>query len=134
MNSYIPIPLILMTLMSVRSVEAAAEKAIPAKDTIVLQRVPVPGAGWEMGMGIAEFPPNSAKPRQVATGPEVCYVREGEVVVQISGQPARTFHAGETFQLPANVGHVTTVGPAGAVVVATWAHIPGKQFNIPMPN
>jgi hypothetical protein len=56
MNSYIPIPLILMTLMSVRSVEAAAEKAIPAKDTIVLQRVPVPGTGWEMGMGIAEFP------------------------------------------------------------------------------
>ena len=40
MSCYIPIPLILMTLMSVRSVEAAAEKAIPAKDTIVLQRIP----------------------------------------------------------------------------------------------
>ena len=87
-----------------------------------------------MGMGIAEFPPNSAKPRQKASGPEVCFVSEGDVTVQIAGQPAKTFHAGETFQLPANIVHVTTAGPAGAVVVATWAHIPGKQFNIPVPN
>ncbi|MHB8485575.1 MAG: cupin domain-containing protein [Candidatus Acidiferrales bacterium] len=53
-----------------------------------------------MGMGIAEFPPDAAKPRQKATGPEVCYVLEGEVTVKIEGQPAKIFDAGETFQIP----------------------------------
>ena len=127
------IPLVLVTLMSTQAVEAA-DKPPPAKDTVVMQRVPLPGTDWEVGMGIAEFPPNSAKPRQKAIGPEVCFVSKGEVTVQIAGQPAKTFHAGETFQLPANVVHVTTAGPAGAEVVATWAGIPGKQFNTPVPD
>lgn len=87
-----------------------------------------------MGMGIAEFPPNAAKPLHKATGPEVCYVLQGEVTVQIEGQPAKIFHEGETFQLPANVVHVTTAGPAGAKVVATWVYVPGKQFNIPVAH
>jgi hypothetical protein len=53
-------------------------------------------------MGIAEFPPNSATPRQKAAGPEGAYVVEGEVAVQIEEQPAKVFRAGETFQLPAD--------------------------------
>ena len=31
--------------------------------------------------------------------------------MQISGKPATTFYAGETFQLPANIVHVETAGP-----------------------
>lgn len=114
---------------------AHATSAAPAaKDTVVLQRVPVPGTDREMGMGIAEFPPNAAKPRHKATGPEVFYVLEGEVTVQIEGQPAHVVHAGESVQLPANVVHVTTAGPAGAKVVATWVWVPGKPFNIAVPD
>ena len=30
--------------------------------------------------------------------------------------------------------HVTTAGPAGAKVVATWAWVPGKPFNIRVPG
>lgn len=112
----------------------AASTAPTAKDTVVLQRVPVPGTDREMGMGIAEFPPNAAKPRHKATGPEVFYVLEGEVTVQIEGQPARVVHAGESVKLPANVVHVTTAGPAGAKVVATWVWVPGKPFNIAVPD
>lgn len=116
------------------SVEAATDVPPAAKETVVLQRVPVPATDREMGMGIAEFPPNSAKPRQKATGPEVCYVLDGEVTVQIDGQSTRVIRAGESFQLPANVVHVTTAGPAGARVLAVWVHTPGKQFNIPAPT
>lgn len=112
----------------------AAGTAPAAKDTVVLQRVPVPGTDREMGMGIAEFPPNAAKPRHKATGPEVFYVLEGEVTVQIEGRPARVVHAGESVKLPANVVHVTTAGPAGAKVVATWVWVPGKPFNIAVPD
>ncbi|TDY51624.1 Cupin domain-containing protein [Paraburkholderia rhizosphaerae] len=82
-------------------------------------------------MGIAEFPPNAAKPRHKATGPELCYVLEGEVYVTIEGQQTQVFHAGDTFQLPANVVHLTSAGPSGATVLAAWVHTPGKAFNVP---
>jgi len=112
----------------------AAEKPPAAKETLVIQRVPIPGTDREMGMGIAEFPPNSAKPRQKATGPEVVYVLAGELTVQVEGQPAKVVHAGESWRMPANVVHMTTAGPAGAKVVATWVWVPGRQFNILAPN
>ena len=118
---------------AVQSVKSA-DKAPAAKETVVLQRVSVTGTDRELGMGIAEFPPNSAKPRQKAAGPEVVYVLEGEVTVQIEGQPTKVFRAGETFQFPADVIHHTTAGPAGAKVVATWVHIPGEQFNFPVSD
>ena len=122
--------LFLLTLIGVQSVDAA-DKAPAAKDTVVLQRVPIPGTDREMGMGIAEFPPNASKPRHRATGPEVAYVLEGEVTVQVEGRPATVVHAGESYRMPANVVHVTTAGSTGAKVLATWAWTPGKPFNIP---
>lgn len=133
MNSYCCLPVVLVALMAAQPIEAADE-APAARDTVVLQRVPVPGTDREMGMGIAEFPPNAAKPHQKAIGPETCYVLEGEVTVRIAGRPGRLFHAGETFQLPADVVHRTTAGPAGAKLIASWVYVPGKQFNIPVPN
>ncbi|WP_186151369.1 cupin domain-containing protein [Burkholderia gladioli] len=110
----------------------AADAAPPeARETVVLQRVPVPDTDREMGMGVAVFPPNASKPRHKASGPELCYVLEGEVTVRVDEQPPRRFRAGETFQLPADVVHVTTAGPTGAKVVAAWVHTPGKPFNLP---
>ncbi|WP_230684395.1 cupin domain-containing protein [Burkholderia cepacia] len=125
--------LVLAALVTAPSVQAAGS-APDSKPTIVLQRVPVPNTDREMGMGIAEFPPNAAKPRHAATGPELCYVLEGDVTVQLDGQPPKVFHAGETFRLPAGVVHVTRAGPAGAKVVAAWVHTPGQPFNLPAPN
>ena len=123
------LPLILSALVCVQPVEAA-DSAPAAKDTVVLQRVPVPGTDREMGMGIAEFPPNASKPRHKATGPEVAYVLEGEVTVQVDGQPTQVVRAGESYRMPAGVVHVTSAGPAGAKVLATWAWVPGKPFNV----
>jgi quercetin dioxygenase-like cupin family protein len=127
------LPLVLLAVMSVQPV-GAANKAPAAKDTVVLQRVPVPGTDHEMGLGVAQFPPNASKPRHKATGPEVVYVLEGELTVQVDKQPTKIVHAGESYQMPANVVHVTTAGPAGAKVVATWAWVPGQPFNIVVPD
>jgi quercetin dioxygenase-like cupin family protein len=108
----------------------ADDQAPPAKGTVVLQRVPVLGTG----MGIAEFPPNGSKPWHKAIGPEVAYVLEGEVKVQADGEAIKIVHAGESYRMPANVVHVTTAGPSGAKVLATWAWIPGKPFNVLVPH
>lgn len=133
MNGLRCVPLIAAALMHPPSANAG-EKAPDAKETVVLQRVPVPGTDREMGMGIAEFPPNAAKPKHKATGPELAYVLEGEVTVQIDGRPAQVVHAGDSYRMPANVVHVTSAGPAGAKVLATWAWVPGKPFNIRAQN
>ncbi|WP_109482796.1 cupin domain-containing protein [Paraburkholderia sp. C35] len=109
----------------------AAGQAVEAQETAVLQRAAVSGTDRELGMGIAEFPPNAAKPRHKATGPELCYVLAGEVIVQIEGKPAHRYRAGESFALPANAVHVTTAGASGAKVLASWVHTPGKPFNVP---
>jgi hypothetical protein len=71
MNSYRCLALVLVALIAVQSVNSA-DKVPAAKETVVLQRVAVPGTDREMGMGIADFPPNSSKPRQKALGPETC--------------------------------------------------------------
>jgi quercetin dioxygenase-like cupin family protein len=102
-----------------------------ARETVVLQRVAVPGTDRELGMGIAEFPPNTSKPRQRALGPETCYVLDGEVTVKVEGQAPKVFHAGESFQFPAMTLHQTTAGPQGAKILATWVHTPGDRFNLP---
>jgi quercetin dioxygenase-like cupin family protein len=112
----------------------AAGKVPAAKDTVVLQRLPVAGTDREMGMGISVFPPNASKPRHKATGPELGYVLDGEVTILADGEPERTVHAGESWSMPANVAHVTTAGPVGAKVLATWAWVPGKPFNVPVSN
>lgn len=109
-----------------------AQNPPPAKPTVVLQRVAIPGTHRQMGMGIAEFPPHAAKPLHKASGPEVCYVLEGEVIVQVQGKAAARYRRGDTFQFPANVVHVTTAGPRGAKVLAVWAWVPGEPFNTPV--
>ena len=122
-------------LCAVACVSSAAGGVAPeARETVVLQRVPVPQTDREMGMGIAEFAPYAAKGRHKASGPEVCYVLEGEVTVRIDGQAAKVFHTGESFQLPAGVVHLTTAGPRGAKVLAAWVHTPGVPFNLPAGN
>ncbi|MEM5459970.1 cupin domain-containing protein [Paraburkholderia phytofirmans] len=133
MNILRCVPLLAVILMNLPSANAG-EKAPDAKETVVLQRVPVPATDREMGMGIAEFPPNAAKPKHEATGPEVAYVLEGEITVQVEGRPAQIVHTGESYRMPANVVHVTTAGPAGAKVLATWAWVPGKPFNVRVQN
>jgi quercetin dioxygenase-like cupin family protein len=127
------VPVFLASIMTMQRA-MAVDAAPAAKDTQVLQRVGLQGTNRQMGMGISVFPPNAEKPRHMASGPEVCYVIEGEIILQVNGQPTQFIHAGGSFQIPAQAVHVTKAGPSGAKVVATWISEPGKPFNIPISN
>jgi len=132
-KSRLSVPAILGALIAMQSAMAAV--AVPtAKETQVLERVNVSGTNREMGMGVSEFPPNAEKPRHMATGPEVCYVMRGEIILQVEGRPVKVIRAGGSFQIPANAIHVTKAGPAGATVIATWVSTPGKPFNVSVPQ
>jgi len=127
------VPAILGALIAMQS--AMAAHAVPAaKETQVLERVNVNGTNREMGMGVSEFPPDAEKPRHMATGPEVCYVMRGEIILQVEGRPMKVIRAGGSFQIAANAIHVTKAGPAGATVIATWVSTPGKPFNVSVPQ
>ncbi|WP_342146430.1 cupin domain-containing protein [Rickettsiella endosymbiont of Aleochara curtula] len=104
----------------------AFAESIP--QTHVLQRINVPQSSYQMGMGIAEFAPNAIKAAQKQTGPELCYVLEGEVVFMVEGQAAKTYKAGDSYQNLPNLVHWTKAGPKGAKILATWALQPGKPF------
>jgi quercetin dioxygenase-like cupin family protein len=132
-TAYLSISTLLAGILSVHPAMAAG-MAPAAKETQVLQRIRVQGTDREMGMGIAEFPPNAEKPRHKAIGPEVVYVLEGEITVLVDGVPAKVVHAGESYQLAAKDVHVTKAGPAGAKTIASWVTVPGKQFNVFVPK
>lgn len=133
LQPYLSISILLTAILSLHPALAAGTAAA-AKETQVLQRIRVQGTDREMGMGIAEFPPNAEKPRHKAIGPEIVYVLEGEITVLVDGMPAKIVHAGESYQLAAKDVHVTKAGPAGAKTIASWATVPGKQFNIFVPK
>jgi quercetin dioxygenase-like cupin family protein len=117
-----------------RAMTQTATNPIAADATVVLQRVAIPETNRELGMGIANFSPNAAKPRQKAIGPETCYVLSGEVIVEMQGRPKKVYRTGESFQIPAMIAHQTTAGQHGAKVLATWVHTPGDHFNIRSPH
>jgi quercetin dioxygenase-like cupin family protein len=117
-----------------RVMTLTATNPVAADATAVLQRVEIPGTDRELGMGIANFSPNAAKPRQKAIGPETCYVLSGEVIVEMQGRLTKVYRTGESFQIPAMIAHRTTAGQHGAKVLATWVHTPGDHFNIPSPH
>ena len=133
MKSRLFCPAILGGLISMQSA-MAADAVPPAKETQVLERVDVNGTNREMGMGVSEFPPNAEKPRHMATGPELCYVTRGEIILQVEGLPVKVIRTGGSFQIAANAIHVTKAGTEGATVIAAWVSTPGKPFNASVPQ
>ncbi|WP_342226990.1 cupin domain-containing protein [Rickettsiella endosymbiont of Rhagonycha lignosa] len=104
--------------------------AKPAPQTYVLQRISIPQSPYQMGMGITEFAPNASKAAQKQTGPELCYVLEGEITFMVEGQAPRKFKVGDSYQNLPNLVHWTKAGPNGAKILATWALQPGKPFKV----
>ncbi len=95
--------------------------AVQEPSQVVLQRFDLPATPYHhCGMSIATFKPGDIRSGHAHTGPEVGFVLEGELILKLQGQPAKTIHAGASFQTPANVFHTTEAGPKGAKVVAVW--------------
>lgn len=122
--------LLLSALVSFGVVTTHVAFAEPVPQTKVLQRISIPQSPYQMGMGITEFAPNATKAAQKQTGPELCYVLEGEITFMVEGQAPRKFKAGDSYQNLPNLVHWTKAGPSGAKILATWALQPGKPFAI----
>ena len=109
---------------------AAATQTSNIKRT-PLQKFDVPGTQYETVIGIAEIAPNAMIGRHTHPGPESGYMLEGEMVLMIDGQPAKTLKAGESYQIPAGAVHDGKSGPKGAKVIATYVVQKGKPLASP---
>jgi len=81
----------------------------------------------------AEFQPGVAAGRHTHPGEELGYVLEGEILLEIDGQPPRTVKAGEAFFVPAGLVHDgKNTGSGVTKVLATYIVEKGKPVATPV--
>src|SRR5262245_18911167 len=81
----------------------------------------------------AEFDPGGAVGRHTHPGEELSIVLEGQLLLEVDGQPPRTIKAGESFFIPAGVVHAgKNTGSGKAVVFATYIVDKGKDVATPV--
>ncbi len=117
---------LMITALSLNSAIVMAKQPTP-----ILQTIRVSDTNYNLELGMAELAPNAAKGFHMHSGPEVGYVLDGEIILLVKGQSAKTIKAGESFQTPAYVVHDTKAGPKGAKILASWVSERGKAFALP---
>jgi quercetin dioxygenase-like cupin family protein len=112
---------------------AAGAPAAPAGfKRVELQKHDLSVGGREAITARGEFQPGAAVPRHTHPGEEIGYVVEGELTVEIDGQPAKTVKAGEAFFVPANTVHAGKSAAKGnTVVLSTYVIEKGKPLATP---
>jgi quercetin dioxygenase-like cupin family protein len=101
--------------------QAPGFKRIPVQD----QDLSVPGRHAVQAK--AEFDPGGAVGRHTHPGEELSIVLQGQLLLEVEGQPPRTIKAGQSFFIPAGVVHAgKNTGKGKAVVLATYVVEKGK--------
>jgi quercetin dioxygenase-like cupin family protein len=101
--------------------QAPGFKRIPVQD----QDLSVPGRHAVQAK--AEFDPGGAVGRHTHPGEELSIVLQGQLLLEVDGQPPRTIKAGQSFFIPAGVVHAgKNTGKGKAVVLATYVVEKGK--------
>ena len=105
----------------------------PAIERQVLQRADLSAPGREVVQAKAIFPgPGATTGRHTHPGEEITYVLEGTVKLEVDGQPAKEYKAGEFFIVPAEKVHNGTA-TSKAVALATYVVEKGKPLATPVP-
>jgi quercetin dioxygenase-like cupin family protein len=110
---------------------AAQQAAQQQIKRTIFQKSDVPGTNYETVFGMAEIPPNTDFASHTHPGTESSYVVEGELTLNVKGQPTREVKAGQSIFIPAGVAHSGRAGPDGAKIVAAWVVEKGKPLASP---
>jgi quercetin dioxygenase-like cupin family protein len=112
----------------------AADAQVPGFKRVELQRHDLSAKNQETVVARGEFEAGAAAPRHTHPGEEIGYVLEGELLVEIDGQPAQKLKAGDTFFIPAGKVHTAkNTGKAAAAVLSTYIVEKGKPLATPAP-
>jgi quercetin dioxygenase-like cupin family protein len=110
-----------------------ADAQVPGFKRVELQKHDLSTPGREALVARGEFQPGAAAPKHTHPGEEIGFILEGEVTVEIEGQPAKTLKAGDTFFIPAGTVHsAKNTGKAQALVLSTYVVEKGKPLATPV--
>jgi quercetin dioxygenase-like cupin family protein len=110
-----------------------ADAQAPGFKRVELQKHDLSTAGREALVARGEFQPGAAVPKHTHPGEEIGFILEGEVTVEIEGQPAKSLKAGDTFFIPAGTVHsAKNTGKAQALVLSTYVVEKGKPLATPV--
>ncbi|RYI89099.1 MAG: cupin domain-containing protein, partial [Acetobacteraceae bacterium] len=102
-------------LCSALGLMASAVEAQPAPPAGITRKtlgtIDYPGEGKHSILMSLELAPNALIGRHTHPGVESSVVTEGEIELEVEGQPAQRYAAGEGFQVPPGVPHSGKNGP-----------------------
>jgi quercetin dioxygenase-like cupin family protein len=99
---------------------------------MILQRIDVPGTGYECISGMAELPPGMSIGRHTHSGVEVGYIAAGSIELTVDGSEVRQLKAGDSYAIPAGTAHdAKSIGGSAATAMATWVVEKGKPLSQP---
>jgi quercetin dioxygenase-like cupin family protein len=111
--------------------DAQSGNTTPGLKRAILSRTDGPVAGYETVIAAVELEPGAAVARHTHPGIESGYVVEGETILSIDGQTARTMTSGQAFQVPTGVPHSATNGDKATRLVSTYIVEKGKPLASP---
>jgi quercetin dioxygenase-like cupin family protein len=102
---------------------------VPGFKRVELQKQDLGTPGREAVLARGEFEAGAAVPKHTHPGEEIGFVLEGELTLEIDGQPAKKLKAGDSFFVPASQVHAGKNTAKGkTVVVSTYIIEKGKPL------
>ena len=91
-------------------------------------------AGYQTVKGYALIAPGMCSGRHTHPGIETSYILEGEIILEIDGQPEKHYKAGDPVEIPAGVVHDGCATADRAAKILT-VHVveKGKPLGSPAP-
>jgi quercetin dioxygenase-like cupin family protein len=100
---------------------------------IPLQKFDVPPGEREAIVAVVEIAPNTDVARHTHPGPETNYVLEGDLTLNVEGQPPKMLKAGDSAYVSAGTPHAARSGAKGAKLVVVYIVEKGKPIATPAP-
>jgi quercetin dioxygenase-like cupin family protein len=113
------------------SAEDAPPAATPGVKRKILSQIDGPTPGYVTITAEAEIAPGMTVARHTHPGIEAAYILEGELNLEVEGQPARAFKAGDAFQVPPVTPHGGKNGDKATRITSTYIIEKGKPLASP---
>jgi quercetin dioxygenase-like cupin family protein len=110
---------------------AEAQKAPGGLKRTIITRIDGPVAGYETVSVRVEIEAGATIARHTHPGIETSYIISGSTDLAIEGEAAKTYSAGDAFQVAAGVPHGGKNGDAPTVVAGTYVVEKGKPLASP---
>ena len=110
---------------------AKAQNASSGLKRTIITRTDGPVDGYEAVNVRVDLAPGTVVARHTHPGIESSYVVEGGLELSVDGQGARTFKAGDGFQVPMRVPHSGKNGDKPTILAVTYVVEKGKPLASP---